>query len=213
MPTTRQQSRRVTRSLRRSFISTPAGWASSHGARAPASKKKAESVKSQRPIDRPVGLPEDGEWNVVAAYDKRHCSDHGEVEYLLSFEDRWMTAGDFEHRKAAELLESLLQVSPDDFDAHHRKCQVECFGLLLDHVYCVKEKRTADNTACFLVKWKVCWTPKSMAACSEDWLQRSTKEHRASSRRSIRLNHPSKWAVQTAYYERLMQVITLDEGV
>ncbi|KIX09297.1 uncharacterized protein Z518_00376 [Rhinocladiella mackenziei CBS 650.93] len=121
-------------------------------------------IRRPHPHLEDVGLPPDGLWDHDAAYKRRFCFDHGEIEYLLGNADRWMFPGNFDVPNAAAALEAMVQQhgnSSSKFDPHSRRCQAECRGSLYFHVYSVLDKRESGTEALYLERWKTCLTPES----------------------------------------------------
>jgi hypothetical protein len=56
-----------------------------------------------------VGVPEDGKWKLIAAHESRFCFQHGEDEWLLESENKWMDPGDFNIPRAEAVLDAKLQ--------------------------------------------------------------------------------------------------------
>ena len=58
---------------------------------------------------RDVDVPNDGKWDVIAAHEARFCFQHGEDEWLLESENKWMDPSDFDIPGAEAELEAKLQ--------------------------------------------------------------------------------------------------------
>ncbi|KIW35923.1 uncharacterized protein PV06_11749 [Exophiala oligosperma] len=174
-----------------------------------------------------VGLPFDGLWDHDSAYDRRHCYNHGEYEYLLDTKDRWMRPKDFipanavTRSQAKELdaeikLENLhsmtlfdLQDRMSAFDPRARKCQAECGGALLSHVYAVIGKKEQAGVTLYQIKWKTCWTPKSKIS-DEAWLLGSLQANKdPRRRRSLRQRNDLK---EQEYHQNVMRVKKLHKA-
>lgn len=125
---------------------------------------RAQNLRDMPSLDhKDVRLPSDGLWDHDAAYDRRYCYNHGKNEYLLGAKDTWMRLCDFVPANAKTDLKAKLEddirIKLEDlhnktlanlegtvsaFDPHARKCQAECVGGLLSHVYAVIEKKEHD---------------------------------------------------------------------
>lgn len=133
-----------------------------------------------------VGLPPDGLWDQNSAYEQRFCYDHGESEYLLGTDNRWMFPIDFEIRDAELALDAMLQKHKEDPSAYKpqtRRCQAECHGNLLSHVHSVIDRRKNGDYKLYLVEWKACWTPESKIS-DKTWIGESLKINKNISCRS-----------------------------
>jgi hypothetical protein len=158
-----------------------------------------------------VGSPPDGLWNVNTAYEQRFCYSHGESEYLLGTEDRWMSSTDFEIRDADVTLKAMLhrhKDTPSAFDPHARRCQAECEGNLLSHVHRVIKSRKDDGLTLYYIKWKACWTPESMIG-DKTWIGESLKANKnVSCRRSARVENG--FTNRKRNFESMMVVINIE---
>lgn len=158
-----------------------------------------------------VGTPSDGLWNVNAAYEQRFCYIHGESEYLLGTEDRWMSSTDFELRDADVTLKAMLHRRkdiPSAFDPHAQRCQAECEGSLLSHVHRVFESRKEDDLTLYYMEWKACWTPESMIG-DKMWIGESLKANKNGSyRRSARVENG--FENRKRNFESMMVVINIE---
>jgi hypothetical protein len=56
-----------------------------------------------------ISIPKDGEWDNIAAHEKRFCFQRGEDEWLLETADRWMLSSDFDVSGVQTKLEAKLQ--------------------------------------------------------------------------------------------------------
>jgi hypothetical protein len=116
-----------------------------------------------------AGLPHNGFWEIIAAYDVRSCADHEETEYLLGTANRWISPNDLKVPKAKSLLERKLQKfkvqktegTLKSFDPHLPRCQAGCSGTLYSHIYHVVDKHEQDGKVWYLGQWLACWTPES----------------------------------------------------
>jgi hypothetical protein len=111
-----------------------------------------------------VGLPADGLWDHDAAYEERFCSNHGEVEYLLSTPNRWMLPRDFDIAAAEDELNALFQkfhLRPSEFQPYSPRCQAECASTLWSQIESVVNRRPFGEETAYCARWKVCWTPRS----------------------------------------------------
>lgn len=139
-----------------------------------------------------IGFPPDGLWDHNAAYEQRFCYDHGESEYLLGTDNRWMLSTDFEIRDAEVILEAMLQKHKDDpspLEPHTRRCQAECHGNLLSHVHSVIDSRKHGDLNLYLIEWKACWTPEGNIG-NKTWIGASLKVNKnVSCRRSTRVEN------------------------
>jgi hypothetical protein len=158
-----------------------------------------------------VGSPPDGLWDVNIAYEQRFCYSHGESEYLLGTEDRWMSSTDFGIRDAEVTLEVMLQKHkdhPSAFEPHARRCQVECHGNLLSHVHRVIKSRKDDDLTLYHIEWKACWTPESMIS-DKTWIGESLKANKnVSCRRSARVEN--EFEDRKRKFENMMLVINIE---
>lgn len=158
-----------------------------------------------------VGSPSDGLWDVNRAYVQRFCYSHGESEYLLGTEDRWMSSTDFEIREAEVTLEAMLQEHkdhPSPFDPHTRRCQAECQGNLLSHVHRVIKSRKDNDVTLYHIEWKACWTPESMIS-DKTWIEESLKANKnVSCRRSARVE--AGFEDRKRKFENAMLIINIE---
>lgn len=158
-----------------------------------------------------VGFPPDGLWNVNIAYEQRFCYSHGESEYLLGTEDRWMSSTDFEIRDADVILKAMLHRRkdiPSAFDPHARRCQAECEGNLLSHVHRVIKSRKEDDLTLYYIEWKACWTLESMID-DKMWIGESLKANKnVSCRRSARVENG--FEDRKRKFENMMLVINIE---
>lgn len=158
-----------------------------------------------------VGSPSDGLWDVNIAYEQRFCYSHGECEYLLGTEDRWMSSTDFEIPDAEVILEEMLQKHKDDpspFEPHTRRCQAECQGSLLSHVHRIIQSRKDDDLKLYHIEWKACWTPESMIG-DKTWIGESLKANKnVSCQRSARVENGFKNRKRN--FESMMAVINIE---
>jgi hypothetical protein len=157
-----------------------------------------------------VGYPPNGLWDQNSAYEQRFCYDHGESEYLLGTDNRWMFSTDFEIRNAKLTLEAMLQKHKDDppaYEPYTRRCQAECHGNLLSHVHSVIDKRNNGDSHLYLIKWKACWTPESNIS-NKKWIEESLKINKdVSCRRSMRVENV--FEDRKRRFENMMLVINI----
>jgi hypothetical protein len=111
-----------------------------------------------------IGVPKDGNWDHIAAHERRFCIDHEEDEWLLQSVNRWMYASNFDISKAETVLEAKLQEynkSAWDLKAHLPTSRAECYGDLLSHIDTPIKKQEFEGKLVYLIRWKYCWTPQS----------------------------------------------------
>jgi len=157
-----------------------------------------------------IGFPPDGLWDHNAAYEQRFCYDHGESEYLLGTDNRWMLSTDFEIRDAEVILEAMLEKHKDDpspLEPHTRRCQAECHGNLLSHVHSVIDSRKHGDLNLYLIEWKACWTPEGNIG-NKTWIGASLKVNKnVSCRRSTRVENG--FEDRKRRFENMMLVVNI----
>lgn len=108
-------------------------------------------------------------------------------------------------------LDSRLQEhqnSPSIFDPHSQFCQAECSGRLYTHVHSVAGRRERGGEVFYLVRWKVCWTPRRNID-DLSWLKDSLDAHRDKRyRRSTRLE--KSFEDREKKLEKVMLVVNLE---
>ena len=112
-----------------------------------------------------IGLPKHDEWALVTARERRFCTDHGEEEWLLQYQDRWMYHTDFGVKDAYKMLESRLdKYTPTTRDQKSAlpASQAGCRNRLWSQVDTPIKRGTVAGKPIFLIRWKLQWTPESM---------------------------------------------------
>jgi len=109
-----------------------------------------------------VGIPIDKKWSFVTAHERRFCFDHGKDEWLLEYNDRWMSPGDFNFSGAEVTLKKMLQDYQSNAftsKSHKRASPAECNCSLRSEVDTpVQHDDIGDK---YLIRWKWRWTPES----------------------------------------------------
>ena len=143
-------------------------------------------------------------WIFNDTYSDRFCNQCNEVEYLLHFQDTYITAeelgksrGELEQRVEPdsdvlneEELQSLRSRVAGIFDleAPTAANTSDCDSSVWDHIYHVGEPLDdEDGQLRFAVEWKWCWTWKS-GVSQEAWAdcEEQISKHKAHLRRSTR---------------------------
>jgi hypothetical protein len=160
-----------------------------------------------------VGVPNDGKWDVIAAHEARFCFQHGEDEWLLECENKWMDSSDFDIPGAEAELEAKLQKyksNPWDLNRYHLHRQAECDGNLWSQVDTPIQKRELGDRVIYLIRWKLCWTLQSYID-DMSWVRSSFKAQndRIKRRRSSRLEEMAP--KRAAGREAVMVVVNLDD--
>jgi hypothetical protein len=109
-----------------------------------------------------VGIPIDRKWGFVAAHERRFCFDHGKDEWLLEYNDRWMSPSDFNFSGAEVTLEKMLrdyQSSAFTSNSHKRTSPAECNCSLWSEVDTPVQHDDIGNKYLIQRKWR--WTPES----------------------------------------------------
>jgi hypothetical protein len=124
-----------------------------------------------------VGVPKDGEWDIIDVLGHRHCIQHKEMEWLLRYDNSWMYASDFKVRRAKGKLEAKLEEynsSPWEVDVSDLAFQAECTQSLWDQLDTpIQRSRIGDKTI-YQSRWKLYWTPQSNID-NLDWVRSSYK--------------------------------------
>jgi hypothetical protein len=158
-----------------------------------------------------AGVPVDGTWHFVDAYEYRVCYHHGQVEWLLLADDRWMSPDHFRIAGAREKLEDLLaryRQSPSNRLSLSRK-HAACGSRLWSQVDTATDIRQADGKTFFKIRWKLQWIPESDIDDVE-WVRRSfaVKSEELGRRRSGR--HEGIPKGLTANQEAMLRVIQIE---
>lgn len=109
-----------------------------------------------------VGIPINKKWGVVAAHERRFCFDHGKNEWLLEYNDSWMSPGDFNFSGAEVTLKKMLQdYQSNTFTSksHKRASPAECKCRLWSEVDIPMQHDDIEDK--YLIRWKRRWTPES----------------------------------------------------
>ena len=180
----------------------------------PQSRRKSRRQQPQAVEINPehVGVPNDGKWDLIAAHEFRFCFQHGEDEWLLESENKWMDPSDFNIPGAEAALEAKLQKydsSPWDLNRYRRASQAECYGNLWSHIDTPIQRGKLGDTVIYLIRWKLCWTPKSNID-DMDWVRSSfnAQNERIPRRRSARVEKTAP--ERAAKREAMMVVVNLD---
>lgn len=161
-----------------------------------------------------VGLPEDDQWDLIAAHEYRFCSQHGEVEWLLEYADRWMHSSDF----GSEWAETALEAGLQKYQSRHngdnmspRSAQADCVDGLWSQVDTPIQKGVFDGKAVYLVRWKLRWTSERDIDNDNGWVQASfqSQNERRNRRRSPRAELAPTDV--TRKIEGMMRVINIED--
>jgi hypothetical protein len=158
-----------------------------------------------------VGIPIDKKWGVVTAHERRFCFDHGKDEWLLEYNDRWMSPGDFNFSGAEVTLKKMLQ----DYQSnaftpkpHKRASPAECKCRLWSEVETPVQHDDIEDK--YLIRWKWRWTPESDID-DLDWVNASYKAQNVMIKRrcSARVEKTDKTRV--AHRKSMMVVVELEK--
>ncbi|KAF7502348.1 hypothetical protein GJ744_006002 [Endocarpon pusillum] len=159
-----------------------------------------------------VGIPNEGNWEIVAAYESRFCFKHGQREWLLRTADRWMRPSDF-IGEVKEKLESKLHKywgEPYSLEPKLLDSPAECHSNLWSHLDTPTQRGRLEDEIVYLCRWKLCWTPEAMIG-DKSWVQASCKARDQSigRRRSSRIEETT--ADRTAKMKQMMVVVNLED--
>ena len=158
-----------------------------------------------------IGVPADGAWDFVDAYEHRFCYDHGQNEWLLRAEDTWMLSDDFGVPGARGKLDGQVNrfQNPSHPQPSLSKKQAECDSTLWSQVDTATDIRESDGKALFKIRWKLHWIPESDIDNLE-WVQTSyaAKSRELGRRRSGRSARIPNGL--TATQEAMMRVIRIE---
>lgn len=124
-----------------------------------------------------VGVPTDGEWDVIGVFSRRHCIQHNEEEWLLRYADSWMYASDFKVRKVKDELEAKIEVynsNPWEVDVSNPAFWAECTQSLWGQLDTPIQRGRIRGKTIYQSRWKLYWTRRSNID-NLDWVQSSYK--------------------------------------
>ena len=157
-----------------------------------------------------VGVPNEGKWDIVAAYEPRFCFQHGQTEWLLRCTDRWMRPSDFNFGEVQEKLENKLHKYEREPYTLKLDSHAECNNNLWSHLDTPIGRGKFQDDIIYLCRWKLCWTPEFMID-DKNWVQDSCKARDESigRRRSSRIEETT--ADRTAKMKQMMVVVNLED--
>jgi hypothetical protein len=155
-----------------------------------------------------IGIPKQGNWELIGACQDRFCFEHGQKEWLLHIADRWMRPSDFEVREAETKLKIKFQKyqrKPQTF----LKSRVDCDRTLWSHLDTPIQQGRYEDQKIYLCRWKFCWTPESDID-DKDWVQTSCRaqDQLTGRRRSARVRQTVAYG--TPKFNQMMEVINLE---
>ena len=162
-----------------------------------------------------AGAPIDGTWDIVAAHEQRFCFEHWEVEWLLEYADRWMYPADFDVDEAEAKLNvkfEQYQRAPEDWMSSRCASRAECNCSLWSQIDTSTQKRAAEDTVAYHIRWKLFWTPQSTVD-DLDFVQSSykTKNEGLGRRQSARVQDTA--AARAAKREEMRIVVDLEKWI
>jgi hypothetical protein len=157
-----------------------------------------------------IGVPVDGIWDFVDAYEHRMCYNHGQIEWLLRANDTWMLQKDFGVLGACKRLSERLNhgLNPHRDRALLSRNHAECDSTLWSQIEAVTDVRLVDGVTSYRIRWKLQWVPESSVDDLE-WVHRSfaSKTEELGRRRSSRLDRIPRGL--TAKQEAMPRVINI----
>ena len=105
-----------------------------------------------------TGLPHDGEWVIEKEHGQRDCPHHG-LEYLILFEERWLSPASFGVKNAHSKLKRLLEKYRKEPERANIGIQLECdVDNLWDQMHSpVDVRRDEMEDEYFKIRWKLQW--------------------------------------------------------
>jgi hypothetical protein len=162
-----------------------------------------------------IGAPTDGTWEIFAAHEQRFCFEHGEVEWLIEYADRWMYPTNFEVDEAEAKLDAKFeqyQRGPEVLTPYRYASRAECNSSLWSQVETPTQRNTAEDTVAYRIRWKLFWTPQS-SVDDLDFVQSSYKaqNERLGRRQSARVQDTA--AASAAKREEMRIVVDLEKWI
>jgi hypothetical protein len=158
-----------------------------------------------------VGIPINKKWGFVAAHVRRFCFDHGKDEWLLEYNDRWMSPGDFNFSEAEVTLKKMLQDYQSNAitsKSHKRASPVECNCRLWSEVDTpVQYNNIGDK---YLIRWKWRWTPESDID-DLDWVNASYNAQNVMIKRRYSARLEKNDEARVANRKSMMVVVDLEK--